>query len=561
MKKLLLSVPLLFLFTSCVTGPMEGPLTPQTEQVPETGNYAGSMVEAVRIIDPYSVENIMKLMEDEGMTRSGGSIVTPAVTHYHVRFKPTTDEQCDIIKNDETIDIQPYPFDVEVPLGAVSYVDYDQPVNTPAFIFAIVRKNYSFPQGVAYDILGSLCNLESSAPAIANTLDLGTPSIDPINPPRGMFECHTEASDIVGGSSGSTSGPFKPSGTIKVWDNLLEAYIPLAGVKVKAKRNALSSVIMTTDANGRFSTTKTYEGKVTYSIIWETGSYDIRDGKFGQAFYSGPTKKEPWNLKIDNSDSYKKTAHIASIHRAAYRYYYGNVGGLLAGVKHTGNKKIKISYMNETGASVFQSGHTVIPGIFPDIKIFKRRTGDTKDRTISEIYAATSHELGHLVHCLRMGNLSYWQVKKYIRESWADFVQWHLLKLEYEERSASLGFNDANKFRILQNIINNDEYSCQYWPYYDRNGKTESNTDYSPIFIDLVDDYNQQVANERNYGINSHCVYPNDQVSKYTAATLNEIVLRTYNVSGLKSAVKNQKPSNVTNVEIDNLFLRYEEIW
>lgn len=571
MKKLLLIIPLLFLFTSCLTGPIEDSPAPETEQAAVTRTYTDGMVEALVLHNPYSLENVRRMMEEEeGVTRSRGVDPGIVATHYHVRFRPTTDEQCNVIKNDYTIDIQPYPYDVDVPLGAVSYIDHDQPADTPAFIFAMVPSSYSFPQGLAYDILDSLYYYEIDDSAIMQ-LDLVTPEIDPRRPPRGLFDVSVEYCDFVSGGSGggtgggsgggSTGGPFKPSGTISVWDDLLERYVPLQGVKVKAKRNG-SSVIMTTDANGRFSTDKTYEGKATYSIIWETGSYDIRAGIFGQAFYNGPTQKTAWNLLIGGSNDAKKSIRIATIHRAAYRYFYKNIGGLLPAVKHDNGTKIKISYRDTDGVSKFNSPTTVIPGIYPDILIFRRKQHSRTDRPINEILKVTYHELGHVVHCLRMGNGNFWQATRYICESWADYVSWHLAQLEYSEQAYRFGLPNSIRDIIINGIRTGDDDSKQCWPYLN-SGQTSAirtNKNHSPIFIDLVDDFNQNIYEHTD--INGELyIYPNDEVTGYTSTVLNQIVLQSYGVSSLKSKVKSNKPSGVTDKQIDNLFLRYEELW
>ena len=86
------------------------------------------------------------------------------------------------------------------------------------------------------------------------------------------------------------------------------------------------------------------------------------------------------------------------------------------------------------------------------------------------------------------------------------------------------------------------------WPTY-KNDKA-----YSPIFIDLIDEYNQMTSKGSNF--------PNDQVSGYTMYKLNQILKKTYGLSSLKANLKSSdKPTGVSDTKIDLLFKKYEEIW
>jgi hypothetical protein len=94
---------------------------------------------------------------------------------------------------------------------------------------------------------------------------------------------------------GLFSSKWTPKGTIKVWDDLLERFIPLSHVRVHARwfTNIKTDL---TDENGYFQTGK-FRYPVNYSIKWESQHYTIRNGMFLQAWYNGPKKKGDWNLK------------------------------------------------------------------------------------------------------------------------------------------------------------------------------------------------------------------------------------------------------------------------
>jgi hypothetical protein len=156
-----------------------------------------------------------------------------------------------------------------------------------------------------------------------------------------------------------------------------------------------------------------------------------------------------------------------------------------------------------------------------------------------------SHELGHTVHYNNMGNIQYWQAEDYIIESWADFVKWHMSMLEYR----ALGLEQVS-LNTLNTIL-----SKQWWPYVQSGSlDIDNQPEYSSIFIDLVDDFDQSTANTATI------TYPTDSVTGYAASKLNEIVLDSYGWLSLTTHLKSNKPVGVTDALIDQLMTRYGEV-
>lgn len=78
------------------------------------------------------------------------------------------------------------------------------------------------------------------------------------------------------------------------------------------------------------------------------------------------------------------------------------------------------------------------------------------------------------------------------------------------------------------------------------------NKEYSPLFIDLIDNDNQ--------GLNA-TNRPNDQVSGYTMQFLNEQILpNAYGLSSLQNTLKNNLINGVTAEQIDLLFELYQNL-
>lgn len=72
---------------------------------------------------------------------------------------------------------------------------------------------------------------------------------------------------------------------------------------------------------------------------------------------------------------------------------------------------------------------------------------------------------------------------------------------------------------------------------------------YTPLFIDLMDDYNQR---------NSSSLYPNDMISGYTLQYIQNNILSTaYGLTSFRTALKNHKINGTTNAQIDSLLAMY----
>jgi len=304
-------------------------------------------------------------------------------------------------------------------------------------------------------------------------------------------------------------------------------YIPLEGVKVSARWFTHVETDLTNE-NGYFETGG-FLYEVNYAIKWERAEYDIRDGALLQAWYNGPNKKGDWILKIGTGGS---SIMYATMHRAAYKQFYGDNLGIR---EPTGLAKTKLCYIDEDGTGIFW-GDWIDYGILPDIKIWGKDKASGKYKTIDRIFATTTHELGHMSHWHLIGIDNYAFTGEVIYESWADAVEWALTNDEYHKMGARFGGNAA--------IIYDCEWTNQEdWP--NHNGSWE----YSPIFIDLMDDVNQS---------DFRSDVPNDLISGYTLSFLQDkILVDARGFSSLRDAVKANKISGVTDAEVDELFALY----
>ncbi len=308
-----------------------------------------------------------------------------------------------------------------------------------------------------------------------------------------------------------------PSGKIEIWDDALATNLPLKQVKVKVSKWYQWATVYTNNT-GNFTTFPFMDfcGKVKYSIIYENPIWDIRDGKLGQADTQGPKQKAPWNHLIKDD---KKSLGFGTVHRSLVRYFFEDVAGLRRPV--VGAQKLKVSYRHEDGDSNGFFSSSGFEGIFySHVHIFGFN-GSTLRQTHS-IFSTTSHELAHVAHAFQMGNIQFWQVSNLIVESWARACQWKITELEY-------GYSPSPVPGPIQN-----------W-FYDQDPDFNN---YSPLFIDLEDAFNQNPSNLPNR--------PRDITSGYNLSLIQSNVLgHSYGLSSLRDRLKSQKPSGVTDAQID----------
>lgn len=255
-------------------------------------------------------------------------------------------------------------------------------------------------------------------------------------------------------------------------------------------------------------------------------------------WFNGPKQKGEWNLNIGTGG---ESIMYATIHRAAYKHFYGNNLGIWRPILMSGGKT-KIIYKDGEGTGVFW-GDWSASGILPDIKIWGQENGTYKQTQI--IFGTTAHELGHQSHSQFMGNIQFWQTSKAIYESWATTVEWAFTNDEYHR----LG----NIYGVVGAINYNHERGHQRWQ------KSDAQWEYSPIFIDMIDDFNQRNSGTY-YGFfhSGSANFPNDRITGYTLQYLNFNILgSSYGLGSLSNTVKNHKLTGVTDADVDQLFELY----
>src|SRR5690606_22824616 len=90
---------------------------------------------------------------------------------------------------------------------------------------------------------------------------------------------------------------YSPSGTVTVWDQTLNRFLPIEGATIRAKR-WFTTRTGTTNNVGFYSINHSFNGSVDYDIIWETSNFDIRSGNYGQATTGQNNINGTWSPQI-----------------------------------------------------------------------------------------------------------------------------------------------------------------------------------------------------------------------------------------------------------------------
>jgi len=508
-----------------------------------------------KLENPYSIANMHKAYASlAGSTRSTFSedIIQP--TDLYIKFTPNDENEYDRLR-DACRDIEFYntPLDCEQIGEGVYYPENLQPDDIPP-LYAAVPVGRQLPD-VSYTILeylfipehAGMVEQEDATRAGGDDLSNFLSKLEDVS--LKLTGNDTEPS----GGGGTRSSSYCPVARISIWDDVTKSLIPLENARVRIRRWFTTHAAYTNSAGCAYFN-YSYTRPVNFCIVWEnhtsSGTWDIRSSLIGQAIYNGPKQKGTWTLDLYPDPEAHISWRLATIHRGMNRFFFKNICGLN---RCTGNTVVRYSHENGTG----QNNDVGLGGIFPNIRIwgFENNKAKTSDKLLNTLF----HELGHRIHKQSNGeifNLYYsFIASKLIVESWADYVGWVVVSQEYRERNVLhrlsgytgdntrpitivTGYYYTNEYTepiystIPTPIITNpDDYNDQGWT------QAKSQPEYSPLFIDLADDFNQR---EYYYGDTN---YPNDKLSGLSPATIQQMVFslssvgQTYSISVIKNKV------------------------
>ncbi len=503
------------------------------------------MVLGMQLNNPYSVTNMLATydsLDNAGFTSENSFSVR--LTHKYIKYYPANAEDFEDLVADTNLNFYDYPLDYQVLVQGNFYHDPSIADSLPTPQYVVVPNGYSYNTTVAHEVLDELYIPEEDPQLLGlgldENLEYGNSLLE------GAFHhagTHLEPATPWGDSPGSWHGVPLRNGTIRVFDNRLGQYIPLEGVQVKATRWFTTRKGIT-NTSGTYSLDgNPFRRSADYSIHFNdphNNRFSIRNrhNQVPAKIVRNNIGGNSWSYDIpDGTDRMH-----ATMHRASYRYYYGNVAGLRRPIRSGMRPQLLVSKQRRNGGAMNWI-------VFPTIVVAERADGMSgRVYDTDELFSTTIHELAHTAHVLSMNNvLDYANVSALVQESWAVGVEWLITRMEYQERGIANYMEWDYNPTTAYNVVFPIRHGYQYW------NRTNSSDEYTSLFINLVDGFNElnQIFPNRPTGV------VNDQVTSYSLATIQNNYLNSiYGASSLFNQLNNNRPSSISTAQL-NLLLSF----
>ena len=372
---------------------------------------------------------------------------TLSPTHYALRIVPHDMNQLHILERDSSLIISYYPFEFE-PISEepdtsngscrsnnlieecneTSVVDENSPVIYPIYVYWPISR--SIPLDVEYDYCYDAF--------LPDNLDV--------------------RSTITG--------------RLMTYDNRLGSVVPLGNIKLKYYQYYVFTKTTYTDENGYF-TLKNATGSKPLSVILNNDKFAVRDSITSNIISISLGNLENYVSSMNYAYIAMSNSFSLDVFKAASYYFYSS-NGLLSQVTRydaTGSS-LDIYAINHSGEYLgcFYN-HTT-----PYVCIWNGYNPGYYDGASSKIFGTVLHELGHATNRATVGQSQMINTDKVIKESFASFFGWYNVKEYYSRIAVS--------HSIVNEICTQGRQS--WYP------GTSSNINYTPLFIDLYDDYNQR---------------------------------------------------------------------
>jgi hypothetical protein len=477
--------------------------------------------------------------------------------YLYVRVLPSNESEFNKVNSDTEIDLFEYPLDYTIKKRGNKYHDPSLKDSNYTWLYCAVPITKTFDKNLKVEVLEKLFlpfgNGKDDEYAQKNKAEQ--------NANETLFTALEEESLKLTGNAVAEKKAkvawWNPSGRIRVWDERLQfndfnnshvpgsGFIPVPECLVRARR-LFTTKTQLTDEQGFYTFTHTFSnGDLAFDIKWERADFDIRSGTYGQAYFNGPSQSTNWNLNITEAGTPDNYIY-AHVHRAAWKYYYKNTYGLVSpptrtyfdglGIVGLIGQRMHLGAQQASGPSYYfdPNGNWQAAQIGLKFNLsFVDNSGDGEMHDGRGIFATTIHELAHAAHW-RIG-MTYTAYSTNVgqagrlAESWATMVGWYITRDTYQAPLIQNGQfwqpwmeKDDEQLRALANMSGGNVISNDPW--------------YTPLFVDLIDDYNQVVNGAGR---------PVDVVSGYQINYLqNVLIQRPTNWYMYRDYVQSNPPQN-----------------
>lgn len=366
--------------------------------------------------DPYTVENMTKALESIYSTRADRYVVQ--TTDLYVRFLPKSDDEFDKLES-LGVRMMDHPLDYEILREGDWYHDPSIEEGEITWQYAVVGKDFVFPEGIVYEILDE-CFLPENASTKAEWVD---------------WEAVEKEAFILTGNGSMLESPtkaggdgFVPEGRITIVDEALGTEV--SGVKgVTVSCNVfVKTAHAFTDEEGNYRMSKSFSSAPRYRLLFKNkkGFGIGMNLLLVPASSSTMGKGDPSGVSLQvDSNSDRRLFERCAVNNAAYDYYESCIADDSSIKTPPANLRIWLFNNLDASSSVMMQQGALIDGsviteylgpysalikmFLPDLTL-----GLKNAASYADIFAVTVHELAHASHFMQVGT-SYW-------DSYIEFV-------------------------------------------------------------------------------------------------------------------------------------------
>ncbi|WLD23279.1 hypothetical protein NU10_11250 [Flavobacterium dauae] len=519
---------------------------------------------------PFTVENVNEALPNvlsyyqqhrpEVAERFGNYSVN--ATHVYYKFSPQDSiQQARLMEVEDAIQLTTQPFEFS-PVEPANDPEEDE---IPVF-YAIIESGTVIPE-VPHEVIAELHftdedkledvpsnydeiefkqNLMYETRKLAGHLDDEEIAEGYMNYHEGFEEGQSGESMVS--PMGLFGKKWRPSGNIRVEEDIVHTnnnnrnhFEPVKQARVNVlKWGWLQVEHGTTDNNGYFSTGTTYTKNVHYKVKFKHDHVTVKAGNFYDtaSYFSGSHKRAPLNITFINSGALSYYQFFALIHNASYDYINRVVSQY--GLHSPGNLNISGKFNgsdSESGAQWYPFNSAIRIGRLNDDNTYRGSDG---------IYATTVHELTHSGHRkMDPGMFSIFHLGNKERllmcESWAEGVETIVTNDRYNNLFASNGYGTYRSTNSWNQVV-----ALRGWNGWRQNQAISGMNEYTPLVIDLVDDFNQQQALNNNN-------LPMDRVTGYNLGEIKSALNDARTLEEWKNRLLNNFNNN-TGPFIDDVF-------
>ncbi len=501
--------------------------------------------------DPYSFENMKRAYEllqakrqEQFGTRAGagGSIeLTPS--HYSLKIYPRNESEQWRVERMQDVTVAYLPFDyVPLPEEEVEVMSLTRSMVEPfeeEVRYTVTYDNLQSVEGPQPPVTLNMPVLYVTWPATKPLpLDLDYEIVDQLLLPNSW----TDPKPVPGYDTLPTiqfpiPDPITVRGRVLDWDETLQEYVPVPGLKMEAGYGSDHRECYT-DNEGMFSLEI---NAVNFSFVkfWATFASDkwkivSRDSSVPRS--SGAYNiADYWDEAADEIVEIRRKVDLPEyeIVRAMY-YFYNGDHNIRTWSYEDGIRVVTRLNSNSSTLGSFTYSNSGTPAfitIYNELTIGERMPVELPDYADCDILGTVLHELGHFCHYGEAGYSGINNTHLLLTESFASYAGWHITTRYYKDY-----FNYTLPVTAIRQ-------SRQSW-------SKDKSSEYSPLFVDLFDTYNQGAA--------SNSLRPKDNLTNFSHAIVRDIIANCRTWSACRMILEDYANTFYTQDEFEEYVSNYD---